>query len=80
MAVLLVAGSLMVGLLRFQQESRPEELWIPTNVDTVDQMNLVYYYFPVVSRDSYLIVTSTEKGNVLTPTAMRKVNETYVTS
>ena len=75
---LFVAGALMVGFIRFQQENRPEELWIPTNVDTVDNLNLVYYYFPEVTRGSYLIITAgnddDDDGDVLTPAVMRKVS------
>mmetsp|Transcript_9493 Transcript_9493/g.17123 ORF Transcript_9493/g.17123 Transcript_9493/m.17123 type:complete len:931 (-) Transcript_9493:1479-4271(-) len=50
----LFAGLCMLGLLRFTQESRAEELWVPQGTEALDNLDFVDEYF---SNDLRLINT-----------------------
>ena len=63
----------MAGLSRFQQESRPNKLWVPRNAEALDQKEWVERIFPETARYGFLIVTPTKGENVLTPAVLKEV-------
>ena len=61
----------MVGLLRFEQESRGEELWVPQDAKAQHDREWVEEMFPEESSQVNFII---EKPNVLTPDVMKQVS------
>ena len=67
---LIVCAACMVGFLRFEQESRGEELWVPQDAKAQHDRKWVEETFPEESTPVNFIL---EKPNVLTVDVMKKV-------
>ncbi|XP_062499297.1 uncharacterized protein LOC134176653 [Corticium candelabrum] len=76
--VFIVAFVCMAGLSRFQQESRPNKLWVPRNAEALDQKEWVERIFPETARYGFLIVTPTKGENVLTPAVLKELYDLHV--
>ena len=61
-----LAGLLMIGLIRYREETDKNELWLPTNSDTYRQSKWLEKMFPSTRRFQQYMLASKSGENVLT--------------
>ncbi|XP_046840543.1 patched domain-containing protein 3-like [Xenia sp. Carnegie-2017] len=71
---LIVCGACLAGLLRFEQESRGEKLWVPQDSQAQKDKKWVEREFPEESAPVHFIY---EQSNVLTVDVIRKMLEIH---
>ena len=72
---LMVAGILMVGLVRYRSETDQNELWVPTNSDLYDNNKWKAANFPSKIRFQQYMLISEKGDNVLTKKNFLKLVE-----
>jgi predicted RND superfamily exporter protein len=68
---LMVCAVCMIGFLRFEQESRGEKLWVPSDAKAQSDKEWVEEMFPEESAQVNFIL---EESNVLTADIMKQVH------
>ena len=71
---LIVCAVCMIGFLRFEQESRGEKLWVPSDAKAQSDKEWVEEMFPEESAQVNFIL---EESNVLTADIMKQVHWYY---
>ena len=61
-----LAGLLMIGLIRYREETNKNELWLPSNSDTYRQSKWLEKMFPSTTRFQQYMLASKSGENVLT--------------
>eukprot|EP00794_Sanderia_malayensis_P000631 gene631-1299_t len=65
-ASILCVAVLATGLHKYEMEKRSDRLFIPQNSRSMKDLDKASQYFPFKTRISEIILTATDKGNVLT--------------